>query len=830
MRRKRSVEKKEDTIKESTKRSKKLTKREVRIKRTTQNSIKYRAMQEDGTCVLPNDLYSRSVMFTDINYQIAPEDVQTAIFGRYMEMLNALGNEYDLQLTINNRLVDEDNYLDSVIMPMQNDHLDLYRQEMNKNVQSKVQKGNNKIISEKIMTYVVKEDNIIEARKSLDLLDQEFDAKLADLGSSAHHMTGMERLETIYSIFNPGERFHFSYRQLTPGMTTKDAISPSMLDFKENKAYFRIGERYAKVMWLKTWSTELSDRMIQFLSRLEYNMMISFHMKAYERGADISMIKNQIAKMEMQIGDENRKALSNGYDPEMLPMNLAYSYTEAKEQLYSVERQNHRLFDCQFMIMINTATLDELKEVEKAIKVVGKKLSCEFDSLLLQQEEGMNACLPLGLPLPGLGRTLTTNVCGILMPFTSQELMGGKRPLYYGMNQTTNNLILCNRSELDSPAGWILALPGSGKSFFAKKEMSSAYLAWKDVCIIVIDPQGEYGSLAKAMDGSVINVSSRTNTFFNPFELAGKLDTDYIRQKADFAQVMMVDIVGNGKLTAGQRSLIDQCVQQMYTRYTLQCEEHPELENPQPTLADLYEIMNEKEDPEAKEMAKAMWMFVKGSFDIFSKPSNVRVNTRFNVFDISDIGEALRPLGSKVILETLRDKIMQNWAKGIITYVYIDEIYLLLKNDYSENFIYEFYKWCRKFGAIPTGITQNVEDLLERQKTRAMLGNSQFIIMLSQAASDLESLSILLGLSNEQMRCVSNARRGWGLLKFGKTIIPFKDEFPKDTALYDLWNTDPDEIREKKANQATENHVSAPERDIRYQFVTVDELAESEGY
>lgn len=826
--RKKALEKKEDTIKKSTARSKRLTRKEIRTKRTTQNCIRYRAMQEDGTCVLPDDYYSRSVKFTDINYQIAPEDVQASIFGRYMEMLNALGNEYDLQLTINNRLIDEESYVNAVMMKNQNDGLDQFRCEMNDNVRGKILKGNNKIISEKMMTYVVKEDNINEARKSLDLLDQEFDSKLADLGSSAHHMTGFERLEAIYSIFYPGQRFEFSYKNMTPGMITKDAIAPSKFDFKESKSYFRIGDRYSKIMWLKTWSTELSDRMIHYLSRLEHNMMISFHMKAYERGNDVSMIKNQIAKMEMQISDESRKALAQGYNPDMLPMNLAYSYTEAQDTLQNVERRNQRLFSCQFLIMINAKTLDELREIEKSIKVTGKKLSCEFDTLLLQQEEGMNAVLPLGLPLKGYGRTLTTDVCSIIMPFTSQELMSGNRPLYYGMNQTTNNLILCNRSELDAPAGWILALPGSGKSFFAKKEMSSAYLSWPYVDVIVIDPQGEYGALAKAFKGSVINVSNRSKTYFNPFELTERLDSDFVRQKADFAQVMMVDIVGNGKLTAGQRSLIDQCVQQMYSEYTVYSDEHPELHIEQPTLRNLYEVMEKKEDPEAKEMAKAMWMFVEGSFDIFSKASNVRIDTRFTVFDISEIGEALRPLGSKVILETLRNKIMSNWSKGIITYVYIDEIYLLLKNDYSENFIYEFYKWCRKFGAIPTGITQNVEDLLERQKTRTMLGNAQFIIMLSQAASDLESLSILLGLSNEQMRCVSNARRGWGLLKFGKTIIPFKDEYPKNTKLYDLWNTDPDEIREKKV-QRNKQELNPTRKNGQFHFVSLQELEREES-
>ena len=796
----RKKEKKEEQISESTKKSPKAKadKKKIKEKRTTQNSIGYEKILRSGVAMLGNNLYSQTEKFEDINYNIAPEEDQQGIFGRYMNLLNSLGNEVDMQLTVCNHPIDEKELTSSIVKYNVGDGYDDLRNEINESILSNISKGMSRIISDKYLTYTVKEDNINDAKKSLSIIHNEMENKFIDLGSQCRILDGEERLHLMKTIMNPYGKLEFSYDAMPPMSTTKDAIAPDMFDFKLNKNYFKIDDRIAKVMYLKTWSTEISDDMINSLSRIEHNITLSFHMKVYPRGKDISMIKNQIAKMENEIADHSRKALDRGYNPDMMPMNLRYSYKEATALLDDVERRNERLFETQLLIMINAGNEDELQEAEKAVNVAMRNLSCEMGTLFMRQEQGFNAVLPLGIPIQGRGRSLTTKVCAIIMPFTSVELMQRDEPIYYGVNQTTGNLILCNRSKLNNPAAWVLATPGAGKSFKVKQEISQILCYQPEADVIVIDPQGEYADMAKDpfYHGTVINIDNRSGTYFNPFEGDYDNTEGFVKIKVDFTQTIMTEIMGTNMLTPTQRSLIDKCVSMMYQEYEEKRFADKDVE--MPTLTDFRNMLRKMDNPDAKEMELALYTYTDGSYDIFAKNTNVTTDNRLTVYDISDIGDAMRSLGYKIILETLRDRILNNKKIGRKTYVYIDEIYLVLKDDYSENFIYEFYKWSRKFDGIPTGITQNVEELLQRMKTRTMIGNAESIIMLNQSKSDLIQLASLLGLSNEQMRACSNSPRGYGLFRYGKSIIPFKDEYPKDTHTYDLWNTDPDEIRRKK--------------------------------
>ncbi len=790
------AEKKEEKTKKSIKASKKKTNKEnVNKKRVTQNAIYYDKMLRSGIAMLGNDLYSQTEKFEDINYSIAPEEEQQSIFGRYMGLLNALGNEVDMQLTICNHPIDEEELLSSIIRHNVGDGYDELREELNQSIISSLEKGTNKIISEKYITYTVKEDNFYDAKKSLTILHNEMENKFMDLGSHCEVLDGRERLKLIRTIMNPAKPFEIDYDALLPGYTTKDCIAPDLLDFKTSEDYFKIDDRYAKVMYLKTWATEMNDSMINSLSRIEHNITTSFHMRVYERGKDINEIKKRIALMENEITNRQEKSFMRGHDPQMLPMNLRYAYEEGTALLDDVEKRNERLFETELLIMINTETLDELREAEKAVNVAMRNLSCEMGTLFMRQEEGFNSILPLGLPIEGKGRTLTTKVCAIVLPFTSVELMQKDEPLYYGVNQTTGNLILCNRSKLQNPAAWILAKPGAGKSFKVKHELSQVLCFQPESDIIVIDPQGEYAFLAEDSfyHGTVIKIDNRSGTYFNPFE--GDYDNTFgfVKIKVDFAQTIMTEIMGEKALTPTEKSIVDKGITRMYQEYEGRrfADKNAEM----PTLKDFRNILMQENNPEAQAMADALYTYTDGSYDIFANKTNVKTDNRLTVYDVSEIGDSMRSLGYKIILETLRDKILHNKKIGRRTYIYIDEIYLLLKDDYSENFFYEFYKWSRKFDGYPTGITQNVEELLLRTKTRTTIGNAESIIMLNQSKSDLIQLGSLLGLSNEQMKTCLNAPRGYGLFRYGKAIVPFKDEYPKNTHTYDLWNTDPDEIK-----------------------------------
>lgn len=777
----------------------KTSKKAIKVKRTTQNAIHYDMMLKNGICVLPNHEYSSSMKFTDINYQIAPEEEQMSIFQKYTETLNSLGNERDVQLTIHNRTIDTEEFKKDTFLQYRNDEYDTYRKEFNDILLHNITEGTNKIISEKMITYTVQEESYEEAKKALDILNNEFSNRFRELGCAVEIMNGISRLDTIYSMMHPDKKLFFNYDKLDRHFTTKDAVAPDCLDFKSDPHWFSIdSDRCAKVMYLKNYSTELSDKLIQSFAQIERNLVVSFHMRAIPRGNDVDLVKTKIAQMEMQKIDENQKALKRGYDPEMIPMELRLSLNEAEILLQDVQQRNQRLFECQFLVLINEPNEEELKAAQKEIETAVKKLTCELGTLSWRQEEGLNGILPFGTPINGISRTLTTSVCAVVMPFTSQELMQkGRESLYYGTNTLTKNLILLNRKRLQTPSGFVLAKPGAGKSFSCKREITQVYLNTGDD-LIIIDPEREYNDLTNAFNGSTIKVDNKSGTHLNSFE-GDITQSDFLPSKNEFAQAFMAKING-GSLTPIQSALIERCVRKMYEEYLKKLsDKRRSLKIEMPSLNEFYDILKSQDEKEAKDLAISMEMYVhEGSYNIFSGQSNVDMNNRLTVFDILELPEMMKPLGLMMILESLWDRIITNFRNNKNTWIWIDEIYLLFQDDYSSYFLYQLYKRARKYGAIITGITQNVEDLLANTKARTMLSNSEFILMLNQATSDRDQLADLLAISQEQAAYITSAQKGSGLLFNGKSIIPFNDNFPKNTKLYELFTTDFEEKKKLK--------------------------------
>jgi len=778
-------------LRKESKKSKSTKNKKKSINKEASNAICFDRMIVNGICIHPDKQYSASLKFSDVNYQIAKEEEQENIFGNYMEILNALCTESGMQLTINNRIIDEEDFEKEVLYESKMDDYSRSREEWNKYLKSRITEGNHKIVTEKMLTYAIKSENYHEAKKEIRIHNNEVISKFEDLGSNCEIMRGHDRLETIFSIFNPEKKFCFNYDslKLQKNFKAKDAITPDILDFNYSTSTFQLNDRFAKILYLKNYSTELNDKLINDLSRIEHNITISFHMKAIERGEDISLIKSQIAKMQMQKMDEQKKALKNGYDPDMIPLELQYSLAEAETQLKDVQERNQKLFSCQFFVMINETNTDELKEVEKKVNNVAKRHGTEFGVLHMQQKECLNAILPLAYSELEISRTLTTYAAAIFIPFTSQELMQKGNSFYYGVNPMTGNLILADRTRLKAPTGFVLATPGSGKSFKVKQELNQVMIGTNDD-YVAIDPEREYKPLAEELKGSIVTLGAKNGIYFNPWDFDDE-QLNYAATKADFGQVLMAQIMGE-KLSSTQVSIVDRCVRRMYTDYEIKISNRTNvIKVEKPTMDDFYDILIAQPEIEAKTMAIALEIYVKdGTYNMFSKQSNVDVNNRFTVYDMLDLGEGLKPLAMLITLETLWQRILFNFRRGVRTWITIDEIYLLFANEYCTEFLYKLFKRARKYGAIITGITQNVEDLLRNDRVRTMLSNSDFIIMLNQATSDREELASLLNISKQQLSYVTNARAGHGLLFNGNAIIPFEDNFPENSYLYGLYNTD----------------------------------------
>lgn len=764
---------------------KKQAKQKQKLRRSAQNAIKYDKMMQDGTCIYGDGLFSQTLEFEDINYLTENDDQRQKIFSQYMQLLNSVSNDYDFQMTIVNTPISVEEFDERVYIKKEDDEFNALRDEWNKSLDKKIMSNFSRIQTRRFFTYTVKEDNLDKARNSLNIVTRELKNKLMlDLKAKSHLLNGIERLDLIHGILQPDKDFIFNYDQINPSFTTKDAITPDSIDFRKSDM-FRINERYCKVFYLKNWSTEIFDEIIYRLSKLQFNQVISLHMKSIKRGEDISLIKTQIAQMEMEKMTFQRKALDRGYDPEMLPQEFQYTYNEAKAELEDVQQRNQRLFDCQFLIMLNAATEQELATQEADIQSIFKENSCVLGVLNFEQENGFNATLPIGNMYSGKTRLLTTSAVSAFLPFVSKEVFEDSG-LYYGVNSTTGNLLYIDRRKLPNGNGWEFGTPGSGKSFGAKREMYLVALSTKDD-MVIIDPEREYPDFIKWLGGEVVNVSLNGKERINPWE-GDMSNRDFLTNKVQFAQTYSATIMGGDGLSAKEKSIIDRVARKMYGNYAQRLKDHGKKAIP-PTGLEYFNLLKEQDEPEARNLAVSHELYSTGSYNIFSDQSNVNADNRIMCYGIRDLDEVLKPLGMMVILESLWNRIIENRDKGIRTWIWCDEIYLLFKYDYSANFFYELFKRARKYGAIITGITQDVEDLLENSKARSMLANSSFVMMFNQSQNNGEELADILNISDAQLEHLLRAKPGSGVIAVGNDLITFEDEADKDTELYKMATT-----------------------------------------
>lgn len=752
-------------------------------------------MIEDGICEVEKGVFSKTIKFADINYEIAKKEDQVDIFSKYCEFLNYFNDTIKVQISIQNRYINQETFRKKMLIKINEtdeEFMKVYKKEFNSMLMEKASQRQNNVIRDKYITFTIKADSYETAIPLLARVETDIMNNLKTLGAGDKTLTGRERVENLYTFFNQNQDIDFDYDYtLNTGLTTKDFIAPNSFDFTDKKT-FQFNDTYAQVIRIKDLPTDLSDKVISEITELNFNLNIALHIEAIEQKEALDLVKRKIAFMEQQKIDEQKKAIRSNYDVEMIPHELKYSLDEAEQLLDDLQHGNQRMFVLTALIYTCADTKEQLQEQVFQISSVCRQNGCMTETLDYLQEDALNSILPLGKNHINIKRTLTTASTAIFMPFSTQELYQ-ENGLYYGLNALSHNLILVNRKSLKTPSGFILGTPGSGKSFKAKTEIVNVLLETDDD-VIIIDPESEYKYLTQCFKGTNINISAGSKEHINPMDISEEYDEEPLKLKSEFLLSLCNLIVGgrNG-LSTQEKAVIDRAVALTYSKtFKVFGKEYT------PTLKDFYETLLAQPEAEAKKVALSLELYIKGSLSVFAEKTNIDMKNRLITFDIKDLGKELKTMGMLIVLDQIWNRVTQNRQKGKRTWLYIDEIYLLFQNEYSSNYLFELYKRARKWGLIPTGITQNVEDLLLSDNARRMLSNSDFIIMLNQATSDRVELASLLDISNPQLSFVTNVKEGQGLVFAGNAIVPFKDEFPKETELYKMMTTKLEEVGNKK--------------------------------
>ena len=764
--------------------------------KSAQDSIPYERMWPDGICRISDSHYTKTIQFQDINYQLSQNEDKTAIFEGWCDFLNYFDSSIHFQLSFLNLAASEETFANSISIPPQRDAFDSIREEYTTMLQNQLARGNNGLIKTKYLTFGIDADSIKAAKPRLERIETDILNNFKRLGVAARTLDGKERLFQLHAVFHMDEQlpFQFEWDWLAPsGLSTKDFIAPSSFEFRTGKQ-FRMGKKYGAVSFLQILAPELNDRLLADFLDMESSLIVSMHIQSVDQVKAIKTVKRKITDLDRSKIEEQKKAVRAGYDMDIIPSDLATYGSEAKKLLQDLQSRNERMFLLTFLVL-NTA--DNPRQLGNNIFQAGsiaQKYNCQLTRLDFQQEEGLMSCLPLGLNQIEIQRGLTTSSTAIFVPFTTQELFqNGKEALYYGINALSNNLIMVDRKLLKNPNGLILGTPGSGKSFSAKREIANCFLLTSDD-VIICDPEAEYAPLVERLHGQVIKISPTSTNYINPMDLNLDYSDDEspLSLKSDFILSLCELIVGGKEgLQPVQKTIIDRCVRLVYNEYL----NDPKPEN-MPILEDLYNLLQEQEEKEAQYIATALEIYVTGSLNVFNHQSNVDIDNRIVCYDIKELGKQMKKLGMLIVQDQVWGRVTANRSSGKSTRYYMDEMHLLLKEEQTAAYSVEIWKRFRKWGGIPTGLTQNVKDLLSSREVENIFENSDMIIMLNQAAGDRQILAKQLNISPHQLSYVTHSGEGEGLLFFGNVILPFVDHFPKDLELYRILTTKLNEISE----------------------------------
>ena len=744
-------------------------------------------------CQVSDKFYTRTVEFYDINYQIATNEERERIFLAYCKLLNYFDNEIRFQLTFENQRSDVNKMKKQLDIPEQGDSFDKIRSEYSEMLKNQLVGGTNGKTLKKYITFGIEADSLKAARIRLDSIAAEITELIKNIGIKCRILDGRQRLEVLYKDLNPYSDepllFDWEYKRRT-GSSTKDFVAPMSIDFA--KSSFEIGKCFGSVNTITIMSGDISDEIVGEFLNCDHLFSLNLHIEPYDQLAAQKYIKNKLSNLESMKVDEQKKAVRSGYDPDILPPNLKQQIEGVQKTLDDMNNRNQRLFKVTITVRSYAETRKKMKLQQELLKRVAQKNNCRLQPLEYQQEQALSSSLPIGYNSIPIRRMLTTSETAVFIPFSSQEIFQGENATYYGLNGKTGNMILASRKKLKNPNGLILGVPGSGKSFTCKREILDLFLKTTDD-IIICDPEGEYYPLVEALGGQVIKISNNTDQYINPMDITwfDDDDEDPISVKSSSIISMMEIIVSDRYgLTSMERNTIDKCVKQIYNRFFAN---NPSPET-MPTLANLLKELKSCGE-KAERLASSLEMYVTGSQNIFNHRTTVDMNNRIICFDIRDLSNQLRKLGMLIVQETVWSKVSQNRKIQKATRYYIDEFHLLLREEQTAAYSVEMWKRFRKWGGVPTGLTQNVKDLLASPEIENILDNSDFVLLLSQAAGDRDILQEKLHISDEQIKFITAADPGQGLIIYGNTILPMKDKFPKNTTMYSLMTTNPEDLK-----------------------------------
>lgn len=757
-----------------------------RIPRRIRDVIPVSQVWNDGIFKVGNK-YSKTFRFTDINYMVASREDKERMFLAYSELLNSLDSAATTKLTIYNHRLNRASFegSGSILMAMKNDGLDGYRQEYNQMLIDKAT-GANGIMQEKYLTVSIYKKDIGEARIYFNRIEADLTARFAALGSKCVALDATQRLQILHDFYRPGAEgdFHFDMADMArKGHDFKDYICPDSVE--KHSDYLMLGDRYCRVLFLKDYASYIKDIFVTNLMDLDRNIMLSIDVLPVPTDEAVREVENRLLGVETNITNWQRRQNRNNNFSAVVPYDMELQRKESKEFLDDLTTRDQRMMLAVLTMAITADSKEQLDADTDTILSISRQHMCQMAVLKYQQLDGLKTVLPIGARKINTFRTLTTESLAVFMPFKVQEIQD-KGGIYFGENAISHNLILCNKENLLNQSAFLLGVPGSGKSFNAK-ELITFLILNTDDDILICDPEGEYAPLVEAMGdiGTVIRVAAGGKDRLNAMYMVdGYGENNPIVVKSQFIMSLVERIDKNG-VGPQQKSIIDRCTAAVY--------QEAEQIGVVPTLCTLREKLLEQPEEKAKEIALALELFTTGSLDIFGHKSTVDLDKRVVVFDIHGLGEQLKPIGHLVITDTMLNRVTLNWKKGKRTHVFIDEFHVMFENEFSAAFFNSAWRQFRKRNAWPTAITQNVEYLLDSVQASTMLSNSEFIVMLNQAASDREKLARLLNISTEQMSYITNADAGCGLIKYGSALVPFINRFPQDTQLYRLMSTRPGE-------------------------------------
>ena len=764
------------------------------VPQTAQQSIPFQRMFPDGICRVTDNYYTKTVQFQDINYQLAQQEDKTAIFDEWCSFLNFFDSSIHFELSFMNMSTDADSFEKSIRIPFRKDEFNPIRAEYSQMLRKQLAQGNNGLTKTKYLTFGIEADSMRQAKPRLMHIENDLLNNFRRLGVVAKTLNGKERLHLMHEMFHMGDddKFLFDWKWLVEsGLSVKDFIAPTSFAFTGNRT-FQMGSLYGAMSYLAITASDLSDRMLADFLDMESSQIVTMHIQSVDQTVAIKTIKHTITELDRSKIEEQKKAVRSGYDMDIIPSDLATYGKDAKALLKELQSQNERMFMVTFLVMNTGRTEQELETNVFQAQSIAQKHNCNLRRLDFQQENALMSSLPLAYNQIEIHRGLTTSSTAIFVPFTTQELFqSGKEALYYGLNALSNNLIMVDRKMLKNPNGLILGTPGSGKSFSAKREITNAFLVTDDD-IIICDPESEYTALVQKLKGQCIFISPSSTQYINPMDINANYseEDNPIALKADFILSLCELIVGGKEgLQPVEKTVIDRCVHQIYQKYF----NEPCPEN-MPILEDLYNALLEQEEKEARHVATALEIYVKGSLNLFNHRTNVDIQNRLVCYDIKQLGKQLKKIGMLVVHDQVWGRVTANRSAGKSTRYFMDEFHLLLKEEQTAAYSVEIWKRFRKWGGIPTGITQNIKDLLSSREVENIFENSDFIYMLNQASGDRQILAKQLNISPHQLSYVTHSGEGEGLLFYGDVILPFVDKFPTDMELYRIMTTKLSEV------------------------------------